>query len=107
MAGPSGLTTEQFIDKVAWRLGRYIAAEEEEIQSRDLVIPDPKFRRNYNVDRAALNDLFQEYDINKDGSIGIDELERMLLQMGVAPMKEPTKRSSASTDKSSVADERV
>lgn len=106
MAGPSGLTTEQFIDKVAWRLGRYIAAEEEDIPAYDMVIPDPKFRRNYNVDRVALTDLFHEYDTDGNGAIGLDELERMLLQMGVAPMKEPALRNSASSDKQSVADER-
>jgi sensor histidine kinase YesM len=27
MAGPSGLTTEDFVNKVAWRLGRYVAAQ--------------------------------------------------------------------------------
>ena len=31
MAGPTGLTTEAFIDKVAWRLGRYVAADEEQV----------------------------------------------------------------------------
>lgn len=32
MAGPTGLTTEAFIDKVAWRLGRYVAADEEQVE---------------------------------------------------------------------------
>eukprot|EP00975_Prorocentrum_lima_P034113 7169222-Prorocentrum_lima.AAC.1 len=26
MAGPEGFSTEKFVDKVAWRLGRYMAA---------------------------------------------------------------------------------
>ena len=75
MAGPSGLSTEVFIDKVririwmqslgswgaffvsyflcnifhhqvAWRLGRYVAATVEECSPQDLVIPSPRFRRN-------------------------------------------------------------
>ena len=37
MAGPSGLTTEAFISKVAWRLGRYVAAEVDEVAPRDLL----------------------------------------------------------------------
>ena len=78
MAGPGGLTTEAFIDKVAWRLGRYIAAEEEDLSSHELVIPDPKFRRNYNVDRVALKGLFEEYDKDGSGSIGLEELETMV-----------------------------
>jgi hypothetical protein len=46
MAGPDGLTTEQFVDKVAWRLGRYVAAQLEEVAPKDLLIPSLKFRRN-------------------------------------------------------------
>ena len=46
MAGPSGLTTEAFISKVAWRLGRYVAAEVDEVAPRDLLMPSLKFRRN-------------------------------------------------------------
>ena len=81
------------------RLGRYIAADEEDMSAHDLVIPDPKFRRNYNVDRDALKKLFNDYDKDKNGSIGLDELEHMLASLGVAPMKDPTKRGSASKDK--------
>jgi hypothetical protein len=46
MAGPKGLTTEKFIDKVAWRLGRYVAAQQDEVEPKDMLIPSPKFRRN-------------------------------------------------------------
>ena len=46
MAGPSGLTTEAFISKVAWRLGRYVAAEVDEVAPGDLLMPSLKFRRN-------------------------------------------------------------
>ena len=46
MAGPSGLTTEAFISKVAWRLGRYVAAVVDEVAPRDLLMPSLKFRRN-------------------------------------------------------------
>lgn len=97
MAGPTGFTTEQFVDKVAWRFGRYLAklyeAEDESIR-----VPDLKFRRNYNVDKDALQKLFNEYDTNKNGVIGLDELEKMLAQLGVAPLKNPMKRGSASID---------
>ena len=101
MAGPDkGYTTEAFIDKVAWRLGRYLEKvwiEEDEKQRT--FAPDPKFRRNYNVDRASLESLFQEYDAEKKGAIGLDQLELILAKIGVAPLKDPLKRSSASSDK--------
>mmetsp|Transcript_21720 Transcript_21720/g.21880 ORF Transcript_21720/g.21880 Transcript_21720/m.21880 type:complete len:536 (+) Transcript_21720:61-1668(+) len=99
MAGEAGLTTEEFIDKVAWRMGRYFAkkVEEEGLEDKTLV-PDLSFRRNYNVDKDALASMFQEYDQNNDGSIGLDDLEKMLAKLGVAPMLDPMKRGSASSD---------
>ena len=100
MVGPKGLTTEQFIDKVAWRLGRDIAAQEsvEEEEAPAVVEPSRQFRRNYNVDKDALKELFSKYDKDGDGTISIDELEVLLANMGVAPLKDPTKRGSASID---------
>jgi len=99
MSGEQGLTTEQFVDKVAWSLGRYVAAEEENMTPKDMLVPSSEFRRNYNVDRAALEQLFSEYDSDKTGAITIDALELMLEKIGVAPMKDPFLRSSASKDK--------
>jgi len=106
MSGPSGLTTEQFIDKVAWRLGRYIAAQthEEDMSAVAELTPSLKLRRNYQVDREALSALFSKYDTDKSGKISLDELEVMLSSLGVAPLKDPTKRSSASVDKKSRED---
>ena len=98
MAGEKGLTTEQFVDKVAWRLGRYVAAEIEEASPQDLLIPSRKFRRNYNVDRTTLEKLFKEYDKDNKGAITIDGLENLLSTIGVAPMADPFKRGSASKD---------
>ena len=64
-----------------------------------MLIPDPRFRRNYQVDRERLESLFSEYDTNKQGAIGLNELESMLSKLGVAPLKDPLKRGSASVDK--------
>ena len=60
MAGPEGLTTEAFIEKVAWRLGRYVAQYEEDVSDdlKDKILtPSRKHRRNYDVDRNALKEL--------------------------------------------------
>ena len=102
MAGPEGLTTEAFIEKVAWRLGRYVAQYEEDVSDdlKDKILtPSRKHRRNYDVDRNALKELFDSYDQDKNGAISLDELEEMLVAMSVAPLKDPSKRSSASKDK--------
>ena len=78
-------------------------AESPEDVSEDLkekiLKPSRKLRRNYDVDRDALKELFDSYDQDKNGAIGLDELEEMLVAMSVAPLKDPSKRSSASKDK--------
>jgi len=52
-----------------------------------------------NIDRKKLQCLFDEYDTNKDGSISVLEVERMLADLGVAPLTEVSKLGSASSDK--------
>ena len=73
----------QFIDKVSWRLGRYMAAIRDEAAEDTIRVPKRSFRRNYNVDQAALKQLFAEYDRDGSGAIGIAELESILVR-GVA-----------------------
>jgi len=99
MSGPSGLTTEAFIANVADRLNVLLdpdaaaaAAASETDTAIELAQPDPRFRRNYNVDKNAVVELFAEYDEDGDGSICIQEFESMLVKLGVAPMlKEKSK----------------
>ena len=87
MAGPEGYTTEDFIDKVAWRLGRYLDAEEVEEPPQVAVKPDPRFRRNYDVDEDMIQEMFDEYDSDGNGVIDREEFTRMLIKLGVAPKK--------------------
>lgn len=53
----------------------------------------------------ALQTLFNDYDTNKDGSISVEELEAMLVKLGVAPLVDPSKRGSASKDRASTSEE--
>lgn len=108
MAGPSGLTTEEFIDKVAWRLGRYVAAVEEHVNPELMVIPTRR-HEEHNIDKNALQDLFDTYDINKTGKIGITELEAILTKLNVVPQSwekvmenNNIKKSNMGTDKCTV-----
>ena len=87
MSGPSGFTTEDFIAKVAWRLHRYLAVQDEEVPPPKLHEPDRKFRRNYDVDEEAINHMFAQYDKNGDGFIDFEEFTRMLVKMNLAPLK--------------------
>lgn len=89
MSGPSGFTTEDFIDKVAWRLHRYLSMQFDESPPPKLHEPDRKFRRNYDIDEEAANAMFSKYDKNGDGAIDFEEFVRMLDHMNLAPKKHP------------------
>jgi len=86
MSGPNGFTTEEFVDKVAWRLERYLSETDKE-NPPVLNEPDRKFRRIHDVDYEALEKMFQKYDINNKGNIDFDEFSKMLIKLGVAPSK--------------------
>mmetsp|Transcript_24880 Transcript_24880/g.59062 ORF Transcript_24880/g.59062 Transcript_24880/m.59062 type:complete len:561 (+) Transcript_24880:126-1808(+) len=85
MSGPSGFSTEDFISKVAWRLQRYLAMQDEEAPPPVLHEPSRKFRRNLDVDTEAVNKMFQKYDKNGDGLIDYEEFEHMMIKLNLAP----------------------
>ena len=51
-----------------------------------------------NVDKSALQVLFNDYDTDRDGFITANQLEQMLVKLGVAPLVDPQKRPNASVD---------
>jgi EF hand len=91
MSGPSGFTTEEFIDKVAWRLKRYLARQYDDQTPPELLEPDRKFRRNYDVDEESVNKMFKNYDRNNDGFIDYEEFRRMVVKMNLAPKRKSEK----------------
>jgi isocitrate dehydrogenase len=98
MSGPSGFTTEDFIGKVAWRLQRYLAMQEDEAPPPKLREPDRKYRRNYDVDEQAVSAMFAKYDNNGDGFIDFDEFCTMLIKMNIAPHKIESDKSEKVPD---------
>ena len=87
LSGPSGFTTEEFIKKVAWRLDRYLVAEEEDSDVPTLSEPNRAFRRNHKIDEKAVKAMFDTYDVDGNGSIEFEEFTDMLVKLGVAPQK--------------------
>jgi len=89
LCGPDGLTTEDFIEKVSWRLGRYLKMGEADAeQARTAPVrPNRNFRRNYSVDAEAIEALFKEYDTDASGSIQLPEFTDMMVKLGIAPTK--------------------
>ena len=93
MTGPSGFTTEDYIAKVAWRLQRYLAMQDEEAPPPQLHEPSRKYRRNLNVDTEAVNAMFQKFDKNGDGKIDYEEFESMMIKLNLAPKLEKNKEA--------------
>ena len=87
MAGPEGFTTEQFIDKVAWRTQRYLEAQVDEEALPETFKADRKFTPGMQIDHTAVSKVFEEYDSDGSGKIDLEEFTKMLVQMGVAPVK--------------------
>ena len=86
MSDPEGLTTEDFIDKVAWRLDRYLEAQIEQ-PPPELKEPDRRYRRNFKVDEEAIQKMLEKYDTDGSGKIDKAGLTSLLVKMGVAPEK--------------------
>eukprot|EP01064_Diplonema_japonicum_P037347 TRINITY_DN8708_c0_g1_i1.p1 TRINITY_DN8708_c0_g1~~TRINITY_DN8708_c0_g1_i1.p1 ORF type:complete len:513 (+),score=180.93 TRINITY_DN8708_c0_g1_i1:98-1636(+) len=86
MVGPSGLTTEAFVEAVSVRLERYLAGNYDEVEGT--VKATRKSDPTYDVDTEAVNEMFSKYDLNGDGTIDVEEFEQMIVKLGVAPRKE-------------------
>ncbi len=75
MAGSKGLTTEQFIDKVAWRLGRYVAqykSEEDEVLAVSA--------RDY-VDRDSLLEAVKSLQDKEGGKVSVEEVQSLIASL--------------------------
>jgi isocitrate dehydrogenase len=89
MSGPTGNTTEAFVEKVAWRLGRYLADQVETDTPPQLAEPDLTYRRDFSkVDMAKLHTTFDKYDKDGSGKVDFKDFAKMLIKMGIAPRKE-------------------
>jgi isocitrate dehydrogenase len=97
LSGPTGLTTEQFVDHVAADLKHRMETGEPlgDMPAMDMpgslsnpLAPSRKIRKAYKtVDQDAMKVFFERFDINQDGSICFEEFEDMCLELGIAPVK--------------------
>jgi len=87
MTGPEGYTTEAFIEKVGWRLGRYLVDQVEESPPPELGEAEISSRRYEDLDMEKMRKLFDKYDKDGTGKIGSKEFTKILVKMGVAPEK--------------------
>merc|ERR1711948_171148 len=89
LSGPSGLTTEKFVDAVAEDLAKRMATG---------TVPAPytedaaatRASRNIKhpyVDQDAMQKFFNRFDVNGDGDISFEEFVDMTMELGIAPLK--------------------
>eukprot|EP00820_Chromera_velia_P008537 Cvel_20565.t1-p1 / transcript=Cvel_20565.t1 / gene=Cvel_20565 / organism=Chromera_velia_CCMP2878 / gene_product=Isocitrate dehydrogenase [NADP], putative / transcript_product=Isocitrate dehydrogenase [NADP], putative / location=Cvel_scaffold1857:17475-18992(+) / protein_length=506 / sequence_SO=supercontig / SO=protein_coding / is_pseudo=false len=98
LSGPTGLTTEQFIacvkDRI-WKSHDLSKMDEKDpmeqmVQRRlsgDLPPIQPEPPTKDNIDREVLENMFNDFDLDGDGMLSRSEFERMVIKLGVAPMK--------------------
>mmetsp|Transcript_13967 Transcript_13967/g.46563 ORF Transcript_13967/g.46563 Transcript_13967/m.46563 type:complete len:498 (-) Transcript_13967:235-1728(-) len=78
LCGPSGLTTEQFIDEVASQIGKDVSAA--------TAAPTKPVAAEKDVDDEAINALFNELDTDGNGVIDKAELKAGLIKLNLAPI---------------------
>jgi len=87
MEGPSGKTTEEFVDAVLRRMDGKEAACTKSSGKKAPIKSDVYAK--YSIDKAAVKAMFDEYDTNQDGSISLVEFTEMIVKLNVAPMTNP------------------
>jgi len=116
LSGPSGLTTEQFVDWVADNLSKRMASDaapvvvtQESLEAAAAVkVPSKKLRRNYSgVDEDAMKAFFDKFDTDANGSISFDEFVDMTLDLGIAPLKPNALEAEQARDENHAESERA
>jgi len=90
LCGPSGLTTEQFVDSVAEDINlRMTTGEGLKVvpveQARVSRFADTKAMAA--IDQEAMKAFFDKFDVNGDGSISFEEFVDMTIELTIAPLK--------------------
>ncbi|GAX80904.1 hypothetical protein CEUSTIGMA_g8339.t1 [Chlamydomonas eustigma] len=83
LSGPTGLTTEAFVSKVAKRLARYLERDDCGELAYGVKAAEP-----LPVDVDAVYKMFGDADTDRDGMLDKDEFIALLVKLGIAPLKE-------------------
>ena len=95
---PTGLTTEQFVDRVAANIGPFGAVDldaipvVEQIHSDTRTVSPATQAKFNNLDIDKVQQMFKEFDVDGSGVINCDEFTALLVKLGVAPRKAKDKK---------------
>ena len=87
LCGKDGLTTEEFVDHIASMLsGEDADVVLDKVQIQREGSFEPEIDQSA-VDEEAMQQLFEELDLDGNGSIDLREFTKGLTRLGVAPRK--------------------
>ena len=87
MVGPTGVTTEALVRSVAECLCKYLQGGIDQPAAQPA---QQVGRSEAEYDMSTVDALFQQFDADGDGLVGLAEFKRMMVDLGVAP-KSPDK----------------
>ena len=82
ISGSNGLTTEEFIEKVCFYMKNGIPNEEHNHNVINIGEEDIKAQ----VDIKKIEEMFNDFDIDKNGSINKEEFTKMMVKLRLAPL---------------------
>merc|ERR1719336_3215825 len=92
LSGPSGLTTEGFVDSVGADLAARMASGAAAVPYVEPAEGKKERKRRHvskeKVDEEAMKKFFDSFDVNGDGSISFEEFVEMAQELNIAPKVE-------------------
>ena len=79
MAGSNGLTTEEFIQKVAW----YLKHDTQKTYTNNVDLCNNEI--NTTIDMERMDKMFNHFDKDNNGTINKDEFKNMMIKLRLAP----------------------
>jgi len=99
LCGPSGLTTEQFVDHVAELLSKRMASDKPpEIFTLETTKKPLTSKKHQGVDEEAMKAFFDKFDTDGNGIISFEEFVDMTMDLGIAPLKQDSLKKAMDID---------
>jgi len=107
LCGPSGLTTEQFVEHVSKDVAKRMASGEcATTYSSPQAMAPVKSQAMYDgIDEGQMKHFFDKYDTDNNGSISFEEFVAMTVDLHIAPLKSEALKKEESSKAGRAADQ--